>query len=62
MVGIFDKNLPRIIGKTFLMYISLIYQEMYIVQFKYKCAKQTPTCSMFNSPQLKLCNSFLDEG
>ena len=42
-------------------YFSLFYQGSYIVQFKYKCAKQTTTCSMFTFQQLKLCNSYLDE-
>ena len=49
MVGTFDKNTPRIDRKTFLSYCSLFYQERYIVQFKYTCARQSTNCSMFNS-------------
>ena len=44
MVMTFDKNTLRTILETFLRCFSLFYQERYIVQFNYKCAKQTTTC------------------
>ena len=54
--------MSRIIWKISEVYFINLPRERYNVQFKYKCAKQTPTCLMFTSPELKLCNSFLDEG